>query len=170
MAINYLLSVENLKKKGLIHKDADTKILAISIKRVQDMIIQEATGSPLFRALLLRVQNNDWTPEYRELMDDYITPALVSHVDFKVSLLITKKITNKTTGKVSDENINALQDSELSPFQAELLLDAGFYKTRLIGFLKDDCGDKYSEYTESSDRCNHDLKKSKQGYSLQWWV
>jgi len=170
MALNYLVSVENLKKKGLIHKDTDTKLLTIAIKRVQDMVIQEAIGSPLFRALLLRVQNDNWDADYRELMDDYVVPCLVAHVDFKASLLLNKKITNKTTGRVSDENIVGLNDQELSPFQAELLLDSGFYKERLIGFLKDDCGTKYPEYTEATTRTNHDLKKSKTGYSSQWWT
>jgi hypothetical protein len=170
MAINYLITTENLKKKGLIHTNADTKILTIAVKRVQDMVIQEATGSPLFRALLLRTENDSWTANYRTLMDDYVTPCLVAHVDFKVSLLLTKKITNKTTGKTSDENIQSLNDSELSPFQAELLSDAGYYKTRLIGFLKDDCGEDYPEYIEAITRTNHDLKKAKKGYQSQWWT
>ena len=170
--LNYLISVENLKKKGLIHKDADTKLLTIGIKRVQDMVIQEALGSPLFRAMLLHVQNDDWASytDYQTLQDEYVIPCLVAHVDFKVSLLLNKKITNKTTGKVSDEHITALSDSELSPFQAELLLDAGFYKTRLIGYLKDDCGTMFPEYVQAITRTNHDLKKSTKGYSSQWWT
>jgi len=168
--MDYLITVENLKKKGLIHTNADSKILKLAIKRVQDMVIQEATGSPLFRALLLRTQNDDWNTAYRTLMDDYITPCLVAHVDYKVALLITKKITNKTTGKTSDENIQFLNDAELSPFQAELLEDAGFYRTRLIGFLKDDCGTVYTEYTEAITRTNHDLQKAKKGYQSQWWT
>jgi hypothetical protein len=170
MAVNYLITTENLKKKGLIHSNVDTKLLTIAIKRVQDMVIQEATGSPLFRALLLRTENNNWDSDYRTLMDDYIIPCLVAHVDFKVALLQNKKITNKTTGKNSDEYITALSDSELSPFQSELLEDAGYYKTRLIGFLKDDCGETYSEYTEAITRTNHDLKKSEKGYQSKWWT
>ena len=170
--INYLLSVEDLKKKGLIHKDADTKLLTIAIKRVQDMVIQEALGSPLYRAMLLHVQNDDWSsyPNYQTLQDEYIIPCLVAHVDFKVALLLNTKITNKTTGRASDEYVTALTDSELSPFQAELLLDAGFYKERLIGYLKDDCGTMFSEYVEAITRTNHDLKKSSKGYSGQWWT
>ena len=76
MATNYLISVENLKKKGLIHQNTDTKILGTAIVRVQDMVIQPATGSPLFRALLLLVQNDptgvSWSADYRTLMNDYI--------------------------------------------------------------------------------------------------
>lgn len=171
MVVNYLVSVENLKKKGLIHRDADTKILSIAIKRVQDMVIQEAVGSPLYRALLTRTENKTWDADYRELMDDYVVPCLVAHVDFKVALIGTKKITNKGAVRVDDENSTTLTDQELNPFQRELLEDAGFYRERLIGALKDDCGTKWTEYDDTdSDRSNHDLKKAKKGYQSQWWT
>ena len=80
--MNYLISVENLKKLGLIHSNTDTKLLAVAIKRTQDMSIQPALGTPLYKALLLRVQNNNWTdPNYVTLMNDYVIPCLVAYVD-----------------------------------------------------------------------------------------
>ena len=164
--INYLLSVENLKKKGLIHQNTDTKILGTAIIRVQDMIIQPVLGSPLFRALLLRTQNDNWSATYRTLMDEYVTPALVSAVDYKASLLQKEKITNKTTGHISDEFQTTATKAELISFRAELQSDADFYLERLIGFLKDDCGDDYPEYTEAITRTNHDLKKVRSGYAV----
>ena len=103
MATQYLVSVENLKKQGLIHQNSDTKILAVAIKRVQEMNIQPATGSPLFRALLVRVASG-----------------------------------------------------------------VEFYLERLIGFLRDDCGTKYPEYNEAITRTNHDMKKIKTGYRINW--
>ena len=70
--MNYLLSVENLKKLGLIHSNTDTKLLAVAIKRSQDMHIQPALGTPLYRALLDRVETNTWTQDYLDLMNDYV--------------------------------------------------------------------------------------------------
>jgi hypothetical protein len=52
--INYLLSVENLKKLGLIHSNTDAKLLSVAIKRSQDMAIQPALGTPLYKALLVK--------------------------------------------------------------------------------------------------------------------
>ena len=170
MATNYLISVENLKKKGLIHQNTDTKILGTAIVRVQDMVIQPATGSPLFRALLLLVQNDptgaSWSADYRTLMNDYVIPAMVASVDYKAALLQKEKITNKTTGHVSDENITTATKAEIISFRSELQSDADFYLTRLIGFLKDDCGTLYPEYTEAITRTNHDLKKESTGISV----
>lgn len=165
---NYLISVENLKKKGLIHQNTDTKILKVAIGRVQDMNIQEALGSPLYRALLDRVENNDWNANYRTLQDDYVIPALVALVDYKVALLLNEKITNKTTGQISDDNITAASRADILSFQDELEKDAQFYLERLIGFLKDDCGTIYTEYTETITRTNHDMKKLDTGYRINW--
>jgi len=168
MATQYLVSVENLKKQGLIHQNSDTKILAVAIKRVQEMNIQPATGSPLFRALLVRVASGVWTADYSELMDDYIIPALVSLVDYKVSLLSNVKIVNKAVGRSSDENITANTTSETISFRDQLHKDAEFYLERLICFLRDDCGTKYPEYNEAITRTNHDMKKIKTGYRINW--
>lgn len=170
MAVNYLVSVENLKKKGLIHQNTDTKILGVAIQRVQDMIIQPALGSPLYRALLTRVQNDDWNANYRTLMNDYVVPALVACVDSKASKILTDKLTNKGLGALTDETFGALQQSEINQFRDELSSDAYFYVERLIGFLKDDCGTIYTEYTEAITRTNHDLKKDKTGYRTNWIV
>ena len=169
--MNYLLSVENLKKLGLIHNNTDTKILAVAIKRSQDMHIQPALGTPLYRALLLRVENNTWTQDYLDLMNDYVIPCLVAFVDYRAALLVTEKITNKTTGRVQDENIQANTLAEVNEFRDQLRKDAYFYKERLIGYLMDDQAVKYPEYCDMcSDHCNEYVKKDKTGYSPLNWI
>ena len=169
--MNYLLSVENLKKLGLIHNNTDTKILAVAIKRSQDMHIQPALGTPLYRALLLRVETNTWTQDYLDLMNDYVIPCLVAFVDYRAALLVTEKITNKTTGRVQDENIQANTLAEVNEFRDQLRKDAYFYKERLIGYLMDDQAVKYPEYCDMcSDHCNEFVKKHKTGYSPLNWI
>ena len=169
--MNYLLSVENLKKLGLIHNNTDTKILAVAIKRSQDMHIQPALGTPLYRALLDRVETNTWTQDYLDLMNDYVIPCLVAFVDYRAALLVTEKITNKTTGRVQDENIQANTLAEVNEFRDQLRKDAYFYKERLIGYLMDDQAVKYPEYCDMcSDHCNEYVKKDKTGYSPLNWI
>ena len=169
--MNYLLSVENLKKLGLIHNNTDTKLLAVAIKRSQDMHIQPALGTPLYRALLLRVETNTWTQDYLDLMNDYVIPCLVAFVDYRAALLVTEKITNKTTGRVQDETIQANTLAEVDEFRDQLRKDAYFYKERLIGYLMDDQAVKYPEYCDMcSDHCNEFVRKDKTGYSPLNWI
>ena len=169
--MNYLLSVENLKKLGLIHNNTDTKLLAVAIKRSQDMHIQPALGTPLYRALLDRVETNTWTQDYLDLMNEYVIPCLVAFVDYRAALLVTEKITNKTTGRVQDENIQANTLAEVDEFRDQLRKDAYFYKERLIGYLLDDQATKYPEYCDMcSDHCNEFVRKDKTGYSPLNWI
>lgn len=169
--MNYLLSVENLKKLGLIHSNTDTKLLAVAIKRSQDMYIQPALGTPLYKALLNRVETSTWTQDYLDLMNDYVVPCLVAFVDYRAALLLNEKLTNKTTGRVQDENIQANSIADVNELRDQLRKDAYFYKERLIGYLKDDQAVKYPEYCDMcSDHCNEYVKKDDTGYKPLNWI
>lgn len=169
--MNYLLSVENLKKLGIIHNNTDTKLLAVAIKRSQDMHIQPALGSPLFRALLDRVETNTWTQDYLDLMNDYVVPCLVAFVDYRAALLLTDKLTNKGAGRVQDDNQTTLELNQVAELRDQLRKDAYFYKERLIGYLKDDQATKYPEYCDMcSDHCNEYVKKDDTGYKPLNWI
>ena len=169
--MNYLLSVENLKKLGLIHSNTDTKLLAVAIKRSQDMHIQPALGTPLYRALLDRVETNTWTQDYLDLMNDYVVPCLVAFVDYRAALLLTEKMTNKSTGRISDENLQANTLTEVHEFRDQLRKDAYFYKQRLVGYLMDDQAIKYPEYCDMcSDNCNEFVQRDKTGYRPINWM
>jgi hypothetical protein len=110
--MNYLLSVENLKKLGLIHMNTDTKILSVCIKRSQDISLQPALGTPLYKALLHRVETSTWTADYLTLMNDYVIPCLVAFVDFRAAAMLNEKLTNKAVGRQSDETMTANTDTE----------------------------------------------------------
>ena len=171
--MNYLLSVENLKKLGLIHQNTDTKILAVAIRRSQDIHVQPALGTPLYKALLLRVQNNTWSPTYLTLMNDYVVPCLVAYVDYRCALLLNEKLTNKSVGRVNDENISANNTPDTYVLRDQLLKDAQFYKERLVGFLMDDNGDNYPEYIDccgSPSMCHEKVTKDNTGYSPLNWI
>jgi hypothetical protein len=169
--MNYLLSVENLKKLGIIHNNTDTKLLAVAIKRSQDMHIQPALGTPLFRALLDRVETSTWTQDYLDLMNDYVVPCLVAFVDYRAALLLTDKLTNKGAGRVQDDNQTTLELNQVAELRDQLRKDAYFYKERLIGYLKDDQATKYPEYCDMcSDHCNEYVKKDDTGYKPLNWI
>lgn len=168
--MNYLISAENLRKLGLIHPNTDTKLLTVAIKRSQDMHIQPATGTPLYKALLLRVQNNDWTdPNYVTLMNDYVIPCLVAWVDYRCALLLNEKLTNKSVGRQTDDTMQANDTSQQKHLQDQLRKDAYFYKERLIGYLKDDGGVMFPEYVQSP--CDHEaVRKDQTGYKPFGWI
>jgi hypothetical protein len=80
-------------------------------------------------------------------------------------------MTNKSTGRVSDENIQANSLTEVHEFRDQLRKDAYFYKERLIGYLLDDQAVKYPEYCDMcSDHCNEFVRKDKTGYTPIGWI
>jgi len=158
--INYLVNIEDLKELGLIHKNVDTKLLAVCVKRAQDMEIQTALGTPLFRELLRRVEDDDWNTPYNKLMKDYVIPALVAWTDYRAIDYLNVKITNKNTGRGNDENRPSNTYNENRGFRGRLQTDAEFYRDRLIGFLKDNC-DLYDEY-KVNNKNHEDVKKQDQ--------
>jgi len=164
--MDYLLSTDDLKKKGLIHQNTDTKLLARAIQLVQDMEIQPILGSILYRALLNRVNTNTWTTEYRTLMDTYVVPAMVAAVDAQIVVIGSNEITNKGTGRTQDDNFTTNGRSDNSLYKDRLESFADYYKRRLVGFLCDDNGQDYPEYIEGITRTKHDLKPDKKSYRV----
>jgi hypothetical protein len=169
--MNMMITVDNLKKLGLIHNNTDTKILGVAIKRTQDMHIQPATGTCLYKALLQRIEDNDWDADYLNLMNNYILPCLVAFVDYRSAVLLNEKLTNKAVGRSTDEYQNANTDTETTALRDLLRKDAYFYKERLIGFLVDDNGQLYPEYiTGCDDNCAESVTKDRTGYTPSGWT
>jgi hypothetical protein len=167
--MNYLISVEEVIRRGLTHGNVDAKTITVAIARSQDIHIQTALGTCLFRDLLNRVQTNTFTPETLLLMDEYVLPALIAFVDYRMIDYTTEKITNKATGYLQDANLQAMSNEQRNPMRDRLRKDAYFYKERLIGFLKDDNGNDYPLYTDCE--CNKEnVLKEKRGFRKNWIV
>ncbi len=166
--MNYLLSVDSLKKLGLIHNNTDVKILAVGIKRSQDIELQPALTTPLFKALLLRVETNTWTQPYLDLMNDFVVPCLVAFVDYRCALLLNEKLTNKAVGRVQDDHLTPNTTAETSALRDQLRKDAYFYKERLIRHLRADNQTLYPEYNQadtSPGACSEDMLMDNSGYA-----
>jgi hypothetical protein len=81
---------------------------------------------------------------------------------------LNEKLTNKSVGRVQDENIQPNSDSETSALRDQLRKDAYFYKERLIVHLMADNGTKYPEYIETNSspgHCSEDMRKDRSGYT-----
>lgn len=167
--MNYLISAEEVIRRGLTHANVDAKTIVVAIARAQDIHIQTALGTCLFKDLLNRVQTDNFTPETSLLMNDYVLPALIAFVDYRMIDYTTEKITNKATGYLQDANLQPMSNDQRNPMRDRLRKDAYFYKQRLIGFLKDDNGNNYPLYTDCECK-EENVKKEKKGYLTKWIV
>lgn len=163
MAVVYFISVDELKKRGFVHDNVDTKILKQCILRAQDMNIQQAIGTPLYKALKEMVETSNVVAPYADLMEDFVQPALVAWTDERASVHLITRLTNKTTGKNSDEYITSVDRQAETRIKDRLTHDAEFYTQRLIGHLQDNCKD-YPEYNDYICK-KENVRKRNTGYS-----
>ena len=133
--MQFLVSVDEVKRRGIVHQNVDTKLISIAITRAQDINIQTALNTCLYKELLRRVKEDDWNANYSELMNEYVLPALIAFVDYRACDLVTDRVMNRGTGTLQDTNFNPMSDSERNPLRDRLRKDAYFYKERLIGYL-----------------------------------
>lgn len=165
--MNFLVSVEEVKRRGIIHANVDTKLISIAITRAQDINLQPALNTCLYKELLSRVQSSNWDTNYTELMNEYVLPCLIAFVDYRACDLVTDRVMNRGTGTLADPNFNAMSDNERNPLRDRLRKDAYFYKERLIGYLKEDNGVKFPLYTDCE--CNKvNVQPEKSGYKVNW--
>jgi len=78
--MKFLVSVDEVKRRGIVHQNVDTKLISIAIMRAQDINIQPALNTCLYKDLLRRVEEDEWNANYRELMDEYVLPCLIAFV------------------------------------------------------------------------------------------
>jgi hypothetical protein len=167
--MNYLISADEVIRRGLTHANVDAKTIVVAIARAQDIHIQTALGTCLYNELLTRVLNDNWDANYSLLMNQYVLPCLVAFVDYRMIDYSTEKITNKATGYLQDANLQPMNAEQRNPMRDRLRKDAYFYKERLIGFLKDDDANNYPLYKDCECK-KENVKKEKTGYLTKWIV
>lgn len=140
-----LITTANVKKLTYIQGNVDDAILSITIKRVQDNIIQPIIGTSLYKRLLEGVTANDLNANEQTLLNDYIAPCIASACDYKIIYPLANKTRNKTVGSNNDEIMSTATLEAQTQLRNEYRKDFEPYRLALIGFLKDNEQD-YPEY------------------------
>lgn len=166
MTQTLLIQVNELKDYGLIHDNIDSKLLKYCVWITQEMNVQEALGTALYKEILRRQAANDWNADYLKLKDEYISKVIVAGVDLNYTIKGSNRMNNKGVGKLNDENQTANTDESNFTLKQELRKVLEFFTNKLIGYLKDNC-ELYPEYKDNN--CDYeDTKQKKQGGFSSW--
>lgn len=134
--MQYLIDLKALKHYSLIDGNVNDEVLVVVLKRCQDIYIEPALGTPLYKRILNGVENDDLTANELTLMG-YILNYLYVVCDIDSSTYLNQRIRNKSVGTASDEHVRAGTVSETNNLTDDLRKKASFYKNRLIGYLRD---------------------------------
>ena len=133
----YFLDVEVWREYGFTDVNTDVKKLKPIIYAVQRTRIEPVIGTTLYDKLVTDIKAATVAGLYQTLLKDHIIPVMICYCDWKASVHTTTQITNKTTGKYSDEHIQSGQFSENNKLRDELLQDAKALEQKMKGWLCD---------------------------------
>lgn len=153
MAQVFFISTEKLLERSDIHVNVEDKKLNPLILRCQDVNIEPAIGTTLYKRLIDGVESSNLSVDEITLINDYIVPYLVVCVTVRAIPLINTEIRNKNVGKSSDQYAQAGTWKDVEAHQKEYSNDLAHYQRKLVGYLKDNA-DKYPEYEHCSP--NHE--------------
>ena len=145
--MSYLVNISAVKKVAFTSGNVDDTMIATTMMRIQDVMIQPILGTSFYKRLLQGVEDEDLTVDEAYLINEYLFNVIVSAIDLRIIKPLTFKIKAKTAGTLRDEHIQPLSTTERAEFEDELRGDYDVYVNMLIGYLKDN-EDLFPEYKD----------------------
>jgi len=138
MSKNILFITEQLfKERTGASNNIDGKQLFPMIKVAGDIYIQPALGSKLYTRLQDGVVANNLTINEKTLINDYVTDTLIWYTMSMLPMSMGFQLFSKGFLQKTSEESNTPSRSDLELIESKYKSMAEFYKTRLIGYLKE---------------------------------
>ena len=138
MSKNIIFISEQLfKERTGASNQIDSKQLVPMIKVAQDMHIHPALGTTLYKRLQNGIENSNLTSLETDLLDNYITDALVWFTMSMLPMVMGFQLFSKGFLQKSSEESTAPSRSDLELIEQKYLSMAEFYKQRLIKYLQE---------------------------------
>jgi hypothetical protein len=137
--MSYLVDIKAIKKVAFTGGNVEDTMIASTLLRIQDIILQPILGTTFYKRLLQGVEDEDLNTDERHLINEYIFNVLVASVDLRILKPLSFKIKAKGAVTLRDEHATPLTNTERAEFEDELRNDLEVYKNSLIGYLKVNC-------------------------------
>jgi hypothetical protein len=147
------ISSTYVKQFTQIQNNVSDDKINLSIEQAQTKYILPALGKTLYDFLVTSIDQNQGlgglTPDYIELVQNFITPALTEWTLYESTLMMAFQFQNKGIGRHTDQFLNQTPLDELKYLRGELRNNAEWYQKRLQKFLEGN-KDKFPEYSVQS--------------------
>lgn len=148
----------------MISPNIDASLLKRTIIKAQDLHIKPLIGSVLFDRIVSEIDGGTVSQDIKDLLDDYIHPALIAWCEYLIPIHLVYKYTNKTVSKNTSEYGQPISSREAAELRREMKSGAENYATRLMRFLEQDQTEttpKYPEYCPDTVECDTILPEKK---------
>ena len=161
-----LISPKKVKESGELNLNVDECVIGASIRTAQNVYMVDVVGKDLVEALQEKVYNkiqgvsantidSEENVAYKTLLDEYMTPALITKTVIDVCIRISLKIRNMGVVKNSDTNVQAADIDDIKFLQNYEETNYCPYLNRMVEFL---CANKEA-IPESNFTCGCKPKK-----------
>lgn len=135
MATAIFLSEQTLKAESILQDSVDMKVVTPTIKDVQNMYILPILGTSLYNDISAKIIAGTLTNNDKNLLDLYITPAMVWYVRMELPLNINYKYFNKSVGVQNADNMNPASLTEIQVLMDRCKNKAEWYSERITKYL-----------------------------------
>jgi hypothetical protein len=160
------ISSTYVKQFTQIQNNVSDDKVNLSIEQAQTKYILPALGKTLYDFLRTSIDQNQGLgglqPDYIDLVENYITPALTEYTLYESTLMMAFQFSNKNIGRHNDQFLGSTPLDELKYLRGELLNNAQWYGKRLQKYLEFN-KDKFPEYSVESFDLNP--RKNAGGFS-----
>jgi hypothetical protein len=121
----------------------DGKQLFPMIKVAQDMYILPVLGSTLYNRLQTAIDIDNLTVNEKELIDDYLTDALIWYTMAMLPMVMGYQLFSKGFLQKTAEESNTPSRSDLELLESKYKSMAEYYNTRMIRYLQENYANFY---------------------------
>ena len=145
MSANILFISENtLKSRTGMSDNIDGKQLKPQIKLAQDMYVQGALGSTLYKRLQSGIEANNLSINEKALLDNYVTDCAIWYTMSLLPFALGYQFFSKGVLQKTAEESSTPSRSDLELISNNYKQTAEFYKIRMIEYLRQN----YLQYAE----------------------
>lgn len=141
-----LISPKRVKESGDLNLNVDEAMIGASIRTAQNVYMVDVVGSDLVeklqRLVYNKIQNasgdtidSEENIAYKTLLNEYMTPALISKTVVDIALRISLKIRNMGVVQNSDMNVNRASLEDIKYLQNYEETMYNHYLNRMAEFL-----------------------------------
>lgn len=137
MSIALFVSEEYLLENSVINENVAYTQIRPTLVKVQDMHIQPALGSALYKAVQTQVVSGSVTALNTTLLEDYIQPAIVQWMYFELPMVLSFKYMNKGMDRRTSTESNPMSVDEVFKLMDKVKNDAEWYTERITRYLQE---------------------------------
>jgi hypothetical protein len=145
--IRRLITAGQLIDNVPISATADQKLLKKVIYNEQETKIHNLLGSKLYRAILKEATNNTITGKRKQLVDEFIKPALYQYAYRAAILHLNLRVTDKGVLVQGDTNAAQGNEAQVHHLRADIKNKADFFGELAIKFICENKG-SFTEYKD----------------------